>query len=107
MKWLCRDKSALSLGLGCSTGIEHSSHNQQIVGLNLSGCRAFLIPQWSVLNQIPQGGASQIVCSGRQIMDAQLCCLGKNRLKSTDGVKKSSQLTDAVGKKILTEPNLT
>ena len=53
----------------CSTVVEHMPHNQEVVHLSPARCWAFFLllsfstflHQWSVLNQVPQGGASLIV----------------------------------------------
>ena len=58
----------LSLSQGCRTAVEHTPHNQKIVGSNPPKCWFFLLSfptflhQRSVLNQVPQGGASLTVC---------------------------------------------
>ena len=77
-------KSWRYLGRGCSTGVEHTPHIPEVVVSNPAGCRAFFffflrfllslptfLRQWSVLNQVPQGGAFLAVCSeSNRKMDA-------------------------------------
>ena len=54
--------------------LEHTPHNQEVVGLNPTECWAFLLHlsfptflyQWRVPNQVPQGGAPLTVCCGRK-----------------------------------------
>ena len=63
---------------GCSTVVEHMTCNQGFVGLKPARCWAFFfcfflfflslssfLYQWSVLNQVPQGGGSLTVCFDR------------------------------------------
>ena len=65
--------SSFDSGRGCSTAAEHMPCNLEVMGLNPAGCRAFFffqslpafLHQWSVLNQVPQGGASLTVCCER------------------------------------------
>ena len=56
------------LGHSCSTAVEHISCNQEVVGLNPAmGFFLLLLSfptfayQWSVLDRVPQGGASVTV----------------------------------------------
>ena len=53
---------------GCGTVVEHMPHDSEVVGLKLAGSWEFLIllsfpfrHTLSVLNQVPQGRASQLV----------------------------------------------
>ena len=57
------------LGHGCSTAVDHMPRNQEVVGVDAAGYWAFFLlsfptflQQWSVLNQVPQGGASLKGC---------------------------------------------
>ena len=46
---------------GCSTAVEHTSCNREVVGSNPAGWWAFfssLSYQWCILNQVPHGGAT-------------------------------------------------
>ena len=58
----------ISMGCSCSTAVEYLPCNQKVGGSIPAGCRFFpssfptFLHQWSVLNQIPQGGASLTVC---------------------------------------------
>ena len=60
-------------GCGCSTTVEHTPRNLEVVGLNPAGCSFFFfflslstfLHQWSVLNQVPHGGASLAECYER------------------------------------------
>ena len=60
--------SVTRLGRGCCTAVGHTPHNQKVEGSNLAGSGFFLLSfptylhQWSVLNQVSQGGASLTVC---------------------------------------------
>ena len=52
-------------GRGCSKAVVNKLSNMEVVGSNPAGCWAFFLfffptslHQWSVLNQVPEGGAS-------------------------------------------------
>ena len=58
------------VGHGCSTAVEDTPRNQEVVGSNPPGCCAFFLlllsfptflHQWSVLNQVPQGGSLYLI----------------------------------------------
>ena len=56
--------SGCSMGSGCITAVEHTPHDREVVGSNPAGCWAFfssLSYQKCVLNQVPCGGASELI----------------------------------------------
>ena len=58
------------VGRGRWTTVKRTPRNQEVVGSNPAGCWAFFLllflptflHQWSVLNQVTQGGASLTLC---------------------------------------------
>ena len=66
-------------GSGCGAYVEHTPRHYEVVGSNPAGCRAFflfvpslptVLHQRSVLNQVPQRGASLTERCERKKMDA-------------------------------------
>ena len=74
-------KNVFALGSGCSTAVEHTPRNLEVVGSIYAGCWAFFssfssfnffypslptfLHKWNVLYQVSQGSASLTVCCER------------------------------------------
>ena len=87
------------MGRGCSTAVEHTPRNLEVVGLNTARWWAFFYLFFRfllsissyfpspVLNQVPQGGASLTVCNERNRKKGN-GCLGWNRFNKLRLCKK-------------------
>ena len=81
----------------CSTEVEHTPHNQEVVGSNPDGCWAFVffflsfptfLHLWNVPYQVHQRGASKTVCWERKIWMPSCAAWGKTAGSiSSDWVK--------------------
>ena len=84
-------------GSVCSTEVEHTPHNQEVVGSNPDGCWAFVffflsfptfLHLWNVPYQVHQRGASKTVCWERKIWMPSCAAWGKTAGSiSSDWVK--------------------
>ena len=53
--WQLATTNNVYLGSGCSTAVEHTPHDSEVVGSNPTGCWAFFSDQQCVLNSGPSG----------------------------------------------------
>ena len=92
------------MGRGCMTEFGHMPGNQKVLGSNPTGPWAFfffvlslptLLRHWSVLIQVPQGGASLTTCCEIKKWMPSCAAKGKTGSNEIKLAKKLSTMTSA------------
>ena len=87
------------MGCSCSTVVEHKPSYQEVVGLKSTKCWApfllllsfpIFLHQWSVLNQVPQVGASLTMCCERKKWMPSCAAWGKTGSIGSHWIKKAT-----------------